>query len=123
MVDSESSNWQKRIAWAKCREPYKTTLDTLASHWIDGVLSHADLALELWKLHHKCREKIQMESEVKPGRSKFNLADVETDLGCLAEAMCMASDDHSAHALENRKAVLAACIEVDRDDPDYSLKR
>ncbi len=45
----------KRHKWANCREPFCTELETLSFQWIEGGLSNAELALELWEVWSKIR--------------------------------------------------------------------
>jgi hypothetical protein len=46
MDEPDEKKWSKRYSWAECGEPYKTELDTLGSHWIEGELSNGELAIE-----------------------------------------------------------------------------
>ena len=54
MSDSAHKQSTDRLAWASCREPYKSELDQLASLWINGVLSDEKLAFRA----------LQMQSEL-----------------------------------------------------------
>lgn len=92
----ESAKWQKRVSWAECPEPYKSTIDTLANHWVNGRISHQELGFELWKLHYRCREELQdINTENKKrllGRKSVDLSAVENEILILAEALCIATE-------------------------------
>jgi hypothetical protein len=100
---------RRHDSWARCREPYKATIDALASRWIEGALSNTELALELWKLHLQQLDKTRLENDLKPGFTIQDLMDIEADLVCLAEAMCLESANPNARNPEIRRNWLAAC--------------
>ena len=119
MDDSEQRNWQKRFQWAKCREPYKTQLDTLASHWLEGALSNEELALELWKFQVN---RIGHEEDHE-GTGKLNLKDVDADIQILANAVCDVShcyDKATPATPDDRRISLNTCIQQERDPRGFN---
>lgn len=91
----------KRHNWAECREPYKTELNTLASHWIEGELSHESLAFEILKVQSEIDDiDIALEDKTTP-----RLDDVRSQLKILAEAMLSASLDLSLTPSQRRQAL------------------
>ncbi|MBC7818254.1 MAG: hypothetical protein IAG10_15315 [Planctomycetaceae bacterium] len=83
----DQKQWSKRYTWAKCREPYKTELDALASLWIEGTLSNEELALELWQF----RDTLQASEAPSKTLAGTTLPDVHSDLEILVGAMISAS--------------------------------
>lgn len=110
--DSERKNWMKRHNWAKCREPFKTELDTIASQWIEGSLSNEQLALEMWQLWSKMRL-----VESPAGETAVDLSDVRSQLGILAESLCTAAL-HPQLTPEERRNVLEHIRQIDGDGTD-----
>lgn len=90
MCPGEESNprWSKRGNWAKCREPYKTEFDTLASHWIEGELSNEKLALELWEMAETL---LFVEAPTKLIGTQGSLPDVHLELNIVVTAMLSAN--------------------------------
>ena|SRR5260370_31816076 len=79
--------WSKRYGWANCREPYKTELDTLGSHWIEGALSNEQLALEAVRL----LSELEWVSQPDPSSRAVRLDDVILHVKILTEAMLSAT--------------------------------
>lgn len=85
--DEYEKKWSKRCAWANCREPYKTQLDTLGSHWIEGSLSNEGLAFEAVQL----LSELEWVRKPSSGSTVIPMTDVVTQLQILTEAMLAAS--------------------------------
>lgn len=99
-MDSPSDKpWSKRFNWAECREPYKTVLNTIASHWIEGSLTDQELSLEILKLI----EELTFVSE--PG--KRSLEDAFSQVKVLSQAV-LRSDEYQAKTPEFRRTILNA---------------
>ncbi len=105
MDGAEGKRWRKRISWARCREPFKTELNTLATHWIEGALSHEELALELWKHFAKCQERAE-HNQVNP---MLDLTDVAVDLRILVNAILADDFSRTKTTPDSRRAWLDAC--------------
>lgn len=118
MGESEENRaWQKRVAWAKCAEPHKTVLDTLASHWIDGDLSDGDLALELLKMQVSLRER-ELEGVVQSNPPPRKLHVVHNQWQILATALVDVYEEWPGEFdADFRRLSLRTCIEQDRSDP------
>lgn len=87
MEEADGKKWRKRVIWADCREPYKTELEALASMWIDGGLSHGELAIELWEMWSK-KKFVEKATKTLAG---VPLPDVQGQMEILVEAMRMAA--------------------------------
>lgn len=110
---SEETNWQPRRSWAKCREPYRTTLNTIASHWLEGAMTHEELAVELWKLRTK---RVDEEQSNPSFFRKFK--DVDADIQILADAICDAADIGGVPVeLDTRRIIFDECIRQARNGP------
>jgi len=105
MDEGEGKQWRKRISWAQCCEPFKTELDTLASHWIEGALSREDLSLELWKQFAKCN----VRDKQNEGKPIFDLVDVAVDLRILVNAMLAEDYSRTETNSESRRTWLETC--------------
>ena len=104
MGDEEAEKrkqWSQRISWAKCIEPYKTELDTIGSHWIEGQLSNGELALELWEQWSSTKFS-EMPSSTLPGTP---LPDVQAQIEILAEAL-LAAELYPKTTPEERRELL-----------------
>lgn len=99
--DENRKEWSRRYSWASCREPFKTELDTLASHWIEGHLSNESLALELWQL----RDKLQFSEAPSRTLSGVPLFDVQSDLDTIVRAM-LGATLYPSTTQEERHALL-----------------
>jgi hypothetical protein len=100
----------KRHSWAKCREPFKTELDTLGSQWIEGALTHEQLALELWQLWSRMRF-VEAPSE----GAVIDVADVQRQAEVLAEALC-AAQLRPATSLQDRREILEHMCQIGGHD-------
>lgn len=83
MDESGEKNWSKRINWAACREPYKTELEALSTLWVEGQLTHGELALELWDMWSK-KKFVETPTKTLAG---VPLPDVQTQMEILVDAM------------------------------------
>lgn len=101
MTESPDKQWLKRVDWAVCREPYRTELNTIASHWIEGTISNGDLALELWDIWSKIKF-VEAPTATLAG---IPLTDVHSQLNILVEAMQSAALN-SEISSEDRREVL-----------------
>jgi len=99
--DEGRQKWSKRASRAQCREPFKTELDTLADHWIEGQLSNEALALELWKF----RESLLFSESPSMGRVEIPLPEVHLELEILVQAM-IGSDFYPSTTADIRRALL-----------------
>lgn len=97
----DQKQWSKRYTWAKCREPYKTELDALASLWIEGTMSNEELALELWQF----RDKLQFSEPMAQPIAGTTLPDVHSDLEIIVQAMISAVIYPSTTEQERRALV------------------
>ena len=86
-VDGAGKKWSKRYGWATCREPYKTELDTLGSHWIEGELSNEALAFEAVQL----LSELEWASKPAGNLPEQRLDDVIGQMKVLTEAMLAVS--------------------------------
>ncbi len=96
MDEEPQSSWRERESLFLCHEPYRTQLDTLANHWVEGALNHEEMALEMWKVKLALLAPQSNRRQQNSGswfRSKRNLKDVEEELNCLATAVCNRADD------------------------------
>lgn len=107
MDESEQKQWSQRYSWADCREPYKTELDTLGSHWIEGALSNAELALEAVKL----LSELDFVSNPGSGAETIRLDDVTKQVKILTEAMLSAELQPSSTPQERRQFLDSMRIE------------
>lgn len=101
MSGADEKNWRRRVAWAECREPYKTELDTLGSHWIEGDLSNQELAFEAVKLLSELEAVGQLSGSKPPTR----VDDVVEQLRVLTEAMLSLSHESAATQADRREAL------------------
>lgn len=92
--NKKQKQWSVNVKWAKCREPYKTELDGVATLWIEGQISNEELALELWMMWSKKRfaETVTKSPAIDP---KMN-GPVQEQIEILVEAMRMALQMESA---------------------------
>lgn len=87
MSDENEANWSKCYSWAQCREPYKTDLDTLGSHWIGGVVTNEQLAFEAVHM----LSNVDWVSQPNGLHRRLPLDDVVGQIKILTEAMLTAS--------------------------------
>lgn len=80
----KQKQWSKQYNWATCQEPYKTELDTYGSHWIEGTLTDAELALELLKIQFA----LGWHGEPGPGSHLPKMTDVLSQVAILVDALC-----------------------------------
>lgn len=102
MTDAENSpTGLPRDASARCREPFQSAIDTATRRWIEGTLSHPELALELWQLHD------QLQFTELPSRSYAAVLqpEVRHELGILVQAM-LAATLYPTTTPEFRRALL-----------------
>ena len=110
--ESGDKQWSKRISWANCREPYKTELDTLGSHWIEGALSNEELAFEAVQFLSELDWSRQLRSDPTTGR----LDDVILQVKILTEAMLSASLHPNITPELRREALNFMRTEMGKDD-------
>jgi hypothetical protein len=116
MDSAEEKQWSKRYAWAVCREPYKTQLDTLGSHWIEGTLSNESLAFEAIQLLSHL-DWIRRPSQ---GISALPMQDVIIQVQIITEAMLAASlhpemtPDLRREALDFMRSEFSSGKQIDR---------
>lgn len=113
----EGRSWQKRMSWAECAEPHKTVLDTLASHWIEGELSHGELALEILRIRTVIADSLR-EAESEKKRPPRELANVSRELDILAAAVSEANQDPTSDVSHRRHSWFTTCFEQARDGHD-----
>ena len=101
MTGEGERTWMKRYPWANCREPFKTELDTLASHWIEGQLSNEALALEILQI----RQRAESVSESMDTLFGQKLEDVITQVKILTDTLLSAMLD-PAITPEGRRSAL-----------------
>lgn len=101
MTDKKQTEWTKRHNWAQCREPYKTELDTLGSHWIEDALTNEQLAFEVLKT----LSDVRWAGDPGGAAQKIPVDDVVGQLKILSEAMLTAAMDPKATA-EDRRRIL-----------------
>ena len=100
----------KRVDWARCREPYRTELNTIGSHWIEGALGDEALAIELLNLL------VELDWVAQPDQAskKISLADVSKDALTLANAM-VTNRSTAGETPEDRRGVLDILLAQQRD--------
>ena len=113
MSGSDEKSWMKRYNWAICREPYKTELDTLASHWIEGQLSNEALALEILQI----RQQAESVSESLNTLVGQKLDDVHKQVKILTDALLSAILDPELTP-ERRRAALDFMRSNQNQGPD-----
>ena len=99
------------MSWAKCEEPHKSILDTLASHWIEGQLQDGSLALEILKLQTAITDS-EREALAEKRRVPKELATARRELQILATALVESWDDSpNKFNAEVRRTWLETCID------------
>lgn len=101
MTGEGERTWMKRYPWAICREPFKTELDTLASHWIEGQLSNEALALEILQI----RQRAESVSESMDTLFAQKLEDVIAQVKILTDTLLSTMLDPSITS-EGRRSAL-----------------
>ncbi len=92
MSEAEGKEWSKRYSWAACREPYKTELDTIGSHWIEGSLSNEELAFEAVQM----LSELEWVSQPDAASRQIRLDDVISQVKMLTKAMLAVSERPAA---------------------------
>lgn len=114
MEESEGSQpWLKRMSWAQCAEPHKTILDTLASHWIECQLSHAEAALEILRVRTVIAD-TNREAKDKRRRLSREIATLSQELDILATAVAEASADTTSDVPHRRYSWFSTCLKQAR---------
>lgn len=112
MEDSGEKNWSKRINWATCREPYKTELEAISTLWVEGQLTHGDLALELWDMWSK-KKFVETATKTLAG---VPLPDVQLQMEILVEAMRKATIYPTTTPEERRELLENSRTLITRDE-------
>lgn len=114
MIEHDQPGWSRRPNFAKCREPYKTQLDTVAYQWVTGVLTNEEVAFEAVQLLAEIEWVQQPDSQSRV----LPLDDVAADVKLLTEAM-LAAVSHPDQTEELRQQALnaARAAAIKRSDP------
>lgn len=116
MTDTNGANWMNRIAWARCREPYRTELNTIGSHWVEGTLTDEALAVEVLTL----LVELDWVEQPSTAHSKVNLTDVSKEAMTLANAMVMGRST-GAESVSDRRAALDTVLAEQREKEGPSI--
>ena len=100
MSDAVEKASTERLIWAECREPYKTELDRLARHWIDGSLSDEKLAFKAVQI----LSELDWVTQPDAASQKISVDDVVSQLKILTEAMLACSDNPECTPAMRRQA-------------------